>query len=80
MSWHWDTTTPLFLFAPDLPAQRTIPMSRSRNSQRYGNQRHMRAQAKVQIRRSDRHRFGPLDEDTTTQDLAPARAKHSAIK
>jgi hypothetical protein len=49
-------------------------MSHSKSAEHFGNQRKMRAKAKVQIRRSDRKRFGPLDENSPTTDLAPTRS------
>ena len=55
-------------------------MSRSVTERRWGDQRKMRAKAKVNIRRRDRKQLGkPTDESGVIEPLR-RRAKHSSIK
>ena len=52
-------------------------MSRSKSEQSYGNQRKMRSRVKTCKRRRDRHSNKVIDENSSTQDLAPQRSNNT---
>ena len=55
-------------------------MSRSKSENHWGQQRKMRAKAKVDIRRRDRQRLAKLTEDSGGNEPVPSRWQVTAIK
>ncbi len=55
-------------------------MSRTRDENHFGDQRKMRAKAKVAIRRRDRKRLGTPTEESSVIERVAQRVRFSSIK